>query len=982
MAEATPKTTESIQSSNGKIVITTPAVTNTNSSSHNIIAFVVAQFPVKLTSDNYTMWSRQFTSLLRVYRLTDFLQGTRPCPPEDDLPDSPYDLWVRQDQSIQYAILTSVSESIHPYVSSAETSHEAWVILERLYANSSRTRVNALKERLQNLRCEGRAVAEYLRIAKNLIDRIGNAEKVPLSNSDIQVYLLNGLGHEYKEFKASIRARDGPPLSFEDLQDRLLAHEESLQREEALVNDNNTPITAQFASVHPRIVGNHNSYGGFSDRNLVELKNHAHVANFATTSTSKKGDWCIDSGASDHVTPDLANLALHSEYDRPDELLIGDGSGLTISHVGHTTLPTNTKPLTLKNVLCVPHAPCNLISVSKLCRNNNVLIEFHSEYFLVKDRTMGVTLLRGPNQHGVEHDFLFHKPPPLATGTTVPQARPQVATPSVSSSEINQVCSLNSFSSSHSAHALTSSPILLPAHHCTTPPVPHCSPLRSSAQSSPPTKADTNSMSHQPTSTLPSSPATSSQLMPTNATSLSPSSNATTDSSLTPQPPPVPSRTHGMITRSQNNIFKPKTLFTMTKHPIDPPLEPTCVSQALKHHHRHQAMSDEFNALVRQGTWELVPPSNHQNVIGCKWVFRIKRNNEGRVERYKAHHVAKGFHQRPGSDYFHTFSPVIKPITIKIVLSLALNQNWPIRQLDVNNAFLHGKLEEELFMAQPPAFVDASLPQHVCRLRKSIYGLKQAPRTWFKELRMFLLSHGFQNSRSDTSLFIYHRGSDCLYFLVYVDDIIVTCSNPKLVDSLIKLMGNTFSIKDFGALNYFLGVNAIFTPAGLFLSQAQFIRDLLDKFGMAEAKPVSSPMATTALQLHQGFVFHGLLLRRQPLSPLHAFSDSDWAGDKDTLQSTTGFIVFLGSTPISWKACKQKVVARSSTEAEYRALAATSSKVIWVCNILRELGHLVSSPPAIYCDNIGATHLSSNPVMRTRMKHIAIDLHFVRELVD
>ncbi|GKV09777.1 hypothetical protein SLEP1_g21225 [Rubroshorea leprosula] len=454
----------------------------------------------------------------------------------------------------------------------------------------------------------------------------------------------------------------------------------------------------------------------------------------------------------------------------------------------------------------------------------------------------------------------------LPFDTTLSQARPQAATPSVSSSEINQVCSLNSSSSSHSAHDLTSSPILLPAYNSTPPPIQHCSPLRSIAQSSPPTKLDTNSVSQQPTSTLPSSPAPSSQLMPTNATSLSPSSNATTDSPLTPHPPPVPPRTHGMITRSQNNIFKPKTLFTMTKHPIDPPLEPTCVSQVLKHHQWRQAMSDEFNAL-----------------------------------------------------------------------------NWPIRQLDVNNAFLHGKLKEDLFMAQPPGFVDASLPQH--------------------------------NSKSDTSLFIYHHGSDCLYFLVYVDDIIVTGNNPKLVDSLIKLMRHTVSIKDLGSLNYFLGVNAIFTPASLFLSQAQYIRDLLDKFGMAEAKSVSSPVATAALQLHQGlklldpslyrclvgslqylnltwsditfavnrlsqflhapsnvhmqaakrilcylkgFVFHGLLLYRQPLSPLHAFSDSDWASDKDTLQSTTGFIVFLGSTPISWKACKQKAVARSSTEAEYR----------------------------------------------------------------
>ncbi|GKV48448.1 hypothetical protein SLEP1_g55261 [Rubroshorea leprosula] len=484
------------------------------------------------------------------------------------------------------------------------------------------------------------------------------------------------------------------------------------------------------------------------------------------------------------------------------------------------------------------------------------------------------------------------------------------------------------------------------------------------------------------------------------------------DSSPTPLAPLSPSSNS---TSSPSLDLEPASTRTLPSSPVTQP--PPSHSQA------SAAMSDEFNALVHQGTWELVPPNACQHVIGCKWVFRVKRNKEGRVERFKARLVAKGFHQRPGFDYFNTFSPVIKPVTIRVVLSLAITQNWSIRQLDVNNAFLHGKLEEDLFMAQPPGFIDASQPLHVCRLRKSIYGLKQAPRTWFQELKSFLLSHGFQNSRSDTSLFIYRNGSDCLYFLVYVDDIIVTGSNPQLIDSLIQLISNTFSIKDLGSLTYFLGVNAIFTPAGLFLSQAQYIRDLLDKFGMAEAKPVSSPMATTPLQLHQGLklsdpspyrrlvgslqylnltrpditfavnrlsqflhapsdvhmqaakrvlrylkgsIFHGLLLRRQPLSPLHAFSDSDWAGDKDTLRSTTGYLVFLGRNPISWKACKQKTVARSSTEAEYRALAAVSSEVMWVCHLLRELGHPVSSPPAVYCDNVGATHLSSNPIRRDK----------------
>ncbi|GKU92590.1 hypothetical protein SLEP1_g6298 [Rubroshorea leprosula] len=164
----------------------------------------------------------------------------------------------------------------------------------------------------------------------------------------------------------------------------------------------------------------------------------------------------------------------------------------------------------------------------------------------------------------------------------------------------------------------------------------------------------------------------------------------------------------------------------------------------------------------------------------------------------------------------------------------------------------------------------------------------------------------------------------------------VPATNSKLVDSLIKLMENTFSIKD------------------------------LDKFGMDVAKSVPPPP--------NGYYLSSLAPRSQTLK---SFS----AGDKDTLQSTTGFIVFLDGTPISWRACKQKAVARSSTEAEYRALATASFEVIGVCNLLHELGHPVSYPLAIYYDNIGATHLSSNPIMHTRMKHIAIDLHFVHELV-
>lgn len=145
-------------------------------------------------------------------------------------------------------------------------------------------------------------------------------------------------------------------------------------------------------------------------------------------------------------------------------------------------------------------------------------------------------------------------------------------------------------------------------------------------------------------------------------------------------------------------------------------------------------------------------------MVGCKWVFKLKRKSDGSIDRYKARLVAKGFHQQSGIDYEETFSPVIKPTTIRTILSLAVSRQWPIHQLDVSNAFLHGTLDEEVYMAQPPGFIHPDFPHHVCRLQKAIYGLKQAPRTWHSTLCRALFSIGFIASKSDTSLFLYHKG--------------------------------------------------------------------------------------------------------------------------------------------------------------------------------------------------------------------------------
>lgn len=203
-----------------------------------------------------------------------------------------------------------------------------------------------------------------------------------------------------------------------------------------------------------------------------------------------------------------------------------------------------------------------------------------------------------------------------------------------------------------------------------------------------------------------------------------------------------------------------------------------------------EAMAHELNALAQNNTWVLVPLSHDHYVIGCKWIYKIKKKVDGSIERYKAHLVAKGYNQEAGIDYHETFSPVVKPTTIRVVLSLATSRKWPIRQLDVNNGFLHGDLHENVYMAQSPSFVNYVFPSHVCLLKKGLYGLKQAPSAWFHKLASALTDLGFCASQSNYFLFICTTPLSTTFVLVYVDDIIVTGSHEVQVSSLIASLAS------------------------------------------------------------------------------------------------------------------------------------------------------------------------------------------------
>ena len=230
-------------------------------------------------------------------------------------------------------------------------------------------------------------------------------------------------------------------------------------------------------------------------------------------------------------------------------------------------------------------------------------------------------------------------------------------------------------------------------------------------------------------------------------------------------------------------------------------------------------MPDEYDALVSNDTWELVPLDSTQNVVGCKWIFCTKYLPDGSIDRYKSRLTAKAFHQCPRVNFHDTFNLVVKPTTIKIVLSLVVICGWSLQQLDVNDAFLQDTLSKDVFMKQPQGFIDNEKPDHVYKLCKVIYGRKQAPHAWYHELHQFLLSSGFHNSYTDTLLFVLNNSGTILYLLVYIDDIIITGCNVGVVQTFIKLLSQCFSLKDLGTLSYFLGVEVASHTHGLFLSQ-------------------------------------------------------------------------------------------------------------------------------------------------------------------
>ncbi|XP_022008266.1 uncharacterized mitochondrial protein AtMg00810-like [Helianthus annuus] len=379
-------------------------------------------------------------------------------------------------------------------------------------------------------------------------------------------------------------------------------------------------------------------------------------------------------------------------------------------------------------------------------------------------------------------------------------------------------------------------------------------------------------------------------------------------------------------------------------------------------------------------------------------------------------------------------------VTVRCVISLSVQNNWPLYQLDVNNAFLYGNLREEVYMSLPEG-LNVEKQNKVCKLNKSLYGLKQAPRMWNERLVQVLTKLDFVQSKCDHSLFIKSGKSVFIALLVYVDDILLTGNCEHEINRIKNLLKTEFLIKDLGLLKYFLGIEVIKVTDGVCLSQRKYCMDLLNEYGMSGSKPTSCPIeqnhvltkltmqesktvdvtqyqkligkliylshtrpdiaysvhylsqfmhkptethtqiAFKVLRYLKGAPGTGILFKKGSTFHLTAFADSDWAKCIETRRSVTGFCIFLGNNLVSWKSKKQSVVSRSSAEAEYRSMCNATCEVLWLINILRELKVDVSIPVVLKCDNTAALSIAANPVFHDRTKHFEVDLFFLREKI-
>ena len=455
-----------------------------------------------------------------------------------------------------------------------------------------------------------------------------------------------------------------------------------------------------------------------------------------------------------------------------------------------------------------------------------------------------------------------------------------------------------------------------------------------------------------------------------------------------------------------------------------------------------RACEDEIESIEKNRTWELVELPFGAKAIGLKWVFKIKRNADGSINKFKARLVAKGYVQQYGVDFEEVFAPVARLETIRLLISLAATNGWEIHHLDVKTAFLHGELKEIVYVSQPEGFEKKGYEKKVYRLNKALYGLRQAPRAWNNKLNQILMELGFSKCTKEPSVYRKTVKGDLLVVAVYVDDLFVTGTSKKLINDFKKGMASKFDMSDLGRLTYYLGMEVVQDDQGITLDQSQYAKKILENAGMDKCNSVQTPMelglclskaeeereidatdyrrnigclryllhtrpdlafcvGVLSRYMHSPRECHGVALKQclrylqgstrfglfferssQKISKVIGYSDSSYNVDPDDGRSTTGHIFYLGKSPITWCSQKQDTVALSSCEAEFMAGTEAARQAIWLHDLLSEVTGQSREKITIRIDNQSEIALTRNPVFHGRSKHIHSRYHFIRECVE
>ena len=463
--------------------------------------------------------------------------------------------------------------------------------------------------------------------------------------------------------------------------------------------------------------------------------------------------------------------------------------------------------------------------------------------------------------------------------------------------------------------------------------------------------------------------------------------------------------------------------------------DPKTFTEALNGQHKNDwtsAMDLEWSQLHENDTFEVVDASKDVKPIKCKWVYKTKLNADGTIERRKARLVAKGFSQREGVDFFETFAPVARLESIRIVLATALKRKYKVYQADVKNAYLNGIIDTEIYMQFPEGY---EVKGKVLRLKKGLYGLRQAGKLWYDNFDEFMNESNYTNLRSDPCIYI----GDDIIIVIYVDDIIIAAP-PERIRKYISVVRERYNLQQFRELSWILGINVHQIKNEMFLSQELYIEKILCKFNMSDCKPqrtpapvnttesegevetnvpfrelvgsllylanatrpdiahavaklsqrVASPTKADWIQgkrilrylkgtKHLGLHYQHSSKSSQRGQGLEAYADASYGAEAGR-KSTSGVLTYIDGNLVTWSSKKQSIVAQSTVEAEYIALAECTKQVLWIRQMIIELNDMdPTDTTTIHQDNQGTIQLASNAVVSSRSKHIDIRYHMIRD---